>query len=162
MGRPGYLRICKFRGFSKGRLIWLLFILFLLISSIIIAVFSGINESRLDHQFKYNYDGIAGLTTIGILTGASFMVFGLFISTPLFFKGAEKGKQVILSLATLIVIFQLLLTLVCFLDLLFPFSIAFCENSSWIRIGLQSFTILFMVISDIHLLFHLIPIALTK
>lgn len=108
------------------------------------------------------YDGIAGLTTIGILTGAAFMVFGLFISNPLFEVGTDSEKQEILSLGTLIIIFQLLLALICFLDILFPFCWVFGHNTGWIRIGLQTFTILFMVICDVHLILHIFTLTLTK
>lgn len=163
-GNPLYLKIktCNFRDISIGRLIWVCFIFIFMIASIILSVFSCINKGSFETQVNYTYDGVAGISTIGILTGAAFMVFGLFISHPLFIKGTEEEKQEIISLATLIVVSQLILTFICFLDLLFPFNLAFCEDSSWIKIGLQSFTILFMVISDIHLLFHLFSISVTQ
>ena len=90
------------------------------------------------------------------------MVFSLFISTKLFSKKYDFVKRQILSLAALVIIYQIILTLICFLDIIFPFMNAFNASTNWIRVGIQTFTIIFMVVTDIHMILHLSPIVISK
>lgn len=91
------------------------------------------------------------------------MSFNILICEPLFiYSEGTVEKNTVISLAGLIIIYQLLLTMICFLDVLFPFDYVFMFKHSYIKYSLQIFTTLFMAFSDIHLLLHILPICLTK
>lgn len=163
-GDPSYLNPKSKKHNCLARFFWTFVIFLCVLGAIVLSILSCLScdHSTCGQTVSEAYNGLAGLTIIGILTAAAFMTFTLFISGSLFNKGFYKERNDVVSLATLILLYQIALTFVCFLDVIFPFDDVFEFSIPWIRYSIQSFTVIFMMISDIHLIMHIAPIVLSK
>lgn len=163
-GDPSYLNPKSKKHCCFARFFWTNTIFLCVLGAIVLSILSCLscNHSTCGQTAFETYNGLAGLTIIGIFTAAAFMAFTLFISGSLFNEECYKEHNDVVSLASLILLYQIALTFICFLDVIFPFDNVFGFSIPWIRYSIQSFTVLFMTISDIHLIMHIAPIVLTK